>query len=112
VINLSGKAGYSGDGATDAQQAQLNGPKYLGLDAQGNVLICDTENHAIRRYLPAKNKVELLVGTPGKSGTSVGATGLETQLKRPHGVRVYKEWLYIADSENNRVLRLPYELAK
>lgn len=112
VINLSGKAGYSGDGTGDAKDAQLAGPKYLCLDDDGNVLICDTENHVIRRYLPGKNKIELLVGTPQKAGSAIGSTGLDTQLKRPHGMRVYKEWLYIADSENNRVLRLAYQKSK
>lgn len=102
VINVSGKAGYSGDGADDARNAQLNGPKYLCLDAKGNVIICDTENHVIRRYLPGKRRVELIAGVPAKAGKTA------TQLNRPHGACLHQGWLYIADTYNDRVVRMRY----
>lgn len=112
AVNLAGKAGYSDGAAEGAISAQLNGPKYLALDEQGNVIICDTENHVIRRYLPKEKKIELLVGIPGKAGSTIGANGLETQLKRPHGTRIFNGSLYIADSENDRILKLPYPAKK
>lgn len=106
VLNSSGKAGYAE--GPQLLDVQLNGPKFLCQDNAGNIIICDTENHVIRRYLPKASKVELLVGTPGKSGTHIGATGPETQLLRPHGARIEGAWLYVADTYNNRVLRVPY----
>jgi hypothetical protein len=112
VVNQSGKAGYSGDGGGDPLEGQLKGPKYLSLDAKGNVLICDTENHVIRRYVPGRvgqpGKLELLVGTPGKATPALGATALETSLNRPHGTCLHDGWLYVADTENHRVIRVPY----
>lgn len=109
AVNVLGKAGYAGDGGL-AREAMLKGPKYLAMDRQGRVLIVDTENHAIRRYDPAKGIIELVAGIPTKPGNAVGATLLETQLKRPHGVRIGPDnMIYVVDSENNRVLRAPYE---
>jgi hypothetical protein len=46
----TGQKGNTGDGG-DARHATLNGPKHLCLDLDGNVVIADTENHVIRRYL-------------------------------------------------------------
>ena len=104
VVNTSGKKGYGGDGG-DGKEALMNGPKYVAMD-RGTVLICDTENHCVRRYVPKTGKIELVAGTPGKAGNQTGSSFLETGLRRPHGVRVGPEgMLYVADTYNNRVLR-------
>lgn len=109
VVNAGGKKGLGGDGGP-GRDAMMNGPKYVAMDARGNVLICDTENHCVRRYSPATGKIELIAGTPGKAGTRIGATLRETELSRPHGVRLGPDGqLYIADTYNNRVLRGSYE---
>lgn len=108
VVNAAGKKGYSGDGGP-GRDATMNGPKYVAMDAAGNVLICDTENHCVRRYSPKTEKIELIAGHPPKAGTKVGATFLDTELRRPHGVRLAPNGaLYIADTYNNRVLRGEY----
>jgi sugar lactone lactonase YvrE len=87
----------------------MNGPKYVAMDESGNVIICDTENHCVRRYSPKTEKIELIAGKPPKAGTTLGASYLETELRRPHGVRVAPGGvLYIADTYNNRVLRGEY----
>ncbi len=105
VVNAAGKSGYGGDGGP-AREAKLNGPKYVAMDANQNVLICDTENHCIRRFSPTTGKIELIAGTPQKSGTKLGPTFLTTELKRPHGLRIGPEGkLHIADTYNHRVLR-------
>ncbi len=108
VVNAAGQKGYSGDGG-DARQATMNGPKYVAMDTAGNVLICDTENHCVRRYLPASGKIELIAGAPPKAGTKIGDTWLATELRRPHGVRIGPDGLlYVCDTYNNRVLRGGY----
>jgi len=108
VVNAAGKKGYSGDGGP-GREATMNGPKYVAMDDAGNVLICDTENHCVRRYSPKTERIELIAGKPPKTGTKVGATFLETELKRPHGLRLAPGGvLYIADTYNNRVLRGEY----
>jgi sugar lactone lactonase YvrE len=109
VVNAEGKSGYAGDGGP-AREAKMNGPKYVAMDANQNVLICDTENHCVRRYSPETGKIELIAGSPPKSGKAIGSTFLETQLSRPHGVRMGPDGkLYIADTYNNRVLRGDYK---
>lgn len=108
VVNAGGKKGYSGDGGP-GRDATMNGPKYVAMDSAGNVLICDTENHCVRRYSPAREKIELIAGAPPKKGTTIGDTWLSTQLSRPHGVRIGPGGLlYIADTYNDRVLRGEY----
>jgi sugar lactone lactonase YvrE len=106
VVNVPGKKGYSGDGGVDAREGMLNGPKHACIDDEGNVLIADTENHVIRKYVPGEGRIYLVAGVPGKKGAGLGAGPLDTELNRPHGVRVHEGWLYIADSGNDRVLRV------
>ena len=104
VVNAAGKGGYSGDGGP-GRDAQLAGPKYVALDARGRVLIADTENHCIRRYDPATERIELVAGIPRQPGAAVGNDLLSTQLKRPHGCCVDPQGrLVVVDSENDRVL--------
>ncbi len=103
----TGKAGMSGDGG-DARTATLNGPKHLCLDNAGNVLIADTENHLIRKYLPQEGKIIRVAGT-GKKGTAgLGGPPPQAELNQPHGVHVHPATgiLYIADSSNHRVLKI------
>lgn len=109
VVNAGGKKGLGGDGGP-GRDAMMNGPKYVAMDAKGNVLVCDTENHCVRRYSPATGRIELIAGTPGKAGAGIGGTLRETELRRPHGVRLGPDgMLYIADTYNDRVLRGKYE---
>jgi sugar lactone lactonase YvrE len=102
----TGKAGNSGDGG-DARQASFNGPKHLCMDRESNVLIADTENHLIRKYLPREGKIVRVAGT-GKKGTAgVGGAPLQAELNQPHGVYVHADGVvYIVDSSNHRVLKI------
>lgn len=101
----TGKAGpvTEGPGAS----CTLNSPKFLWVEKNGNVLIADSSNHAIRRYHPATGMVTTVAGT-GKPGKGpAGGDPLATALKHPHGVAVDAGGtLYISDSENGRILKL------
>jgi DNA-binding beta-propeller fold protein YncE len=101
----TGKAGAGLD--SDARKAQLNGPKHLCIDLDGSVLIADTENHRILRYLPADGKIIHVAGT-GKRGTAgVDGPPTKAELNQPHGVYIHPSGtLYITDSNNNRVLKI------
>lgn len=107
VINPAGTKGYSGDGGP-ALHATMNGPKHLALDRQGRILITDTENHCIRRFDPVAETIELVAGVPEVKGGASSNNPLEIKLNRPHGSRLNNGWLYIADSENDRVVWFPY----
>lgn len=81
-------------------------PKHLGIDAQDNVLICDEQHHMLRKYVALEGKLVTLMGN-GKPGTAgVGGPAAMAQLKNPHGVLFHHGVIYIADSMNNRVLKI------
>ena len=102
VVNKAGKAGPATDGP--AADARMNGPKYVTMDAKGNVLILDTENHCLRLFDPAKQTIRTVAGN-GRKGTTVGADWASTQLNRPHGARIGPDGrLYVTDTYNNRIL--------
>jgi sugar lactone lactonase YvrE len=105
VITLvagTGVAGYSGDGA-DAARATFRGPKGIRCDAEGNLFVVDTENHAIRR-IDAKTNIVTTVAGGRKSGEGDGGNAIKAGLDRPHGCVVGPDGtLIIADSENHRV---------
>ncbi len=106
----TGKPGKGGDGGP-ALKASLNGPKYVAIDRDGSVLIADTENHQIRRYVPGKETMELVAGTGKKGSGGAGGDPLKLELSRPHGVTTHPTTgeLYIADSENGRILKIVKE---
>jgi DNA-binding beta-propeller fold protein YncE len=102
----TGKVGATGDGG-DAKSATLNGPKHLCIDKNGNVLIADTENHLIRKYLPGEGKIVRVAGTGKKGRDGLGGPPEKAELDQPHGVYIAPDGaLYIADSSNRRVLRI------
>ena len=57
----NGEPGYLGDGSP-ATTASLNEPKNLCFDAEGNLYIADSENHAIRRVRRTTGVIETVAG--------------------------------------------------
>ncbi len=109
AVNASGKAGFGGDGGP-GRGASLAGPKYVAVDSRHRVLVCDTENHCIRRYDPATDTIETVAGVPGQAGAEVGADWRSTHLDRPHAARIDPQGrLVVADSGNDRILAGPLD---
>ncbi len=94
--------GYSGDGG-HALASAWNGPKGIRCDAQGNIIVTDTENHAIRRIDRGTGFVTTIAG--GQLGShGDGGPATEAGLDRPHGAEIAADGsIYIADSNNHRV---------
>ena len=84
-----------------ARSSQLAGPKHLCVDSHDRVYIADDLNSAIRRYDPRTGQMTTVLGR--------GFGDPRIKLSRPHGVRVIDESLYVVDSGNNRILRIPIE---
>ena len=103
----TGEPGFSGDGGP-ARAARLNGPKHIFAEASGDILITDTENHAIRRYSALDGTIWRVVGTGTKGGAGLGGPASSCQLDRPHGAQVHPRsgTLYVSDSGNHRVIRV------
>jgi NHL repeat len=102
----TGKPGHSGDGG-DGLQARLDGPKHLCVDAEGNVLLADTENHCVRIFYPGNGTIDRIAGTGRKGTKGLGGPPRQAELNQPHGVTIGPGGLlYISDSSNNRILRI------
>ncbi|QDU20242.1 NHL repeat-containing protein [Urbifossiella limnaea] len=103
--------GRAGSGVGAALAAAMNGPKHLCIDRDGSVLIADTENHRIVRYLPAKRELELVAGTGRRGTAGVGGDPRAAEFNQPHGVIVHPRTgeLYISDASNGRVLKIVRE---
>jgi sugar lactone lactonase YvrE len=102
----TGAKGDSGDGG-DARKATLNGPKHLCVDARGDVLIADTENHRVRVYHPSDGTIQEVAGTGRRGTAGLGGPPADAELNQPHGVTIGPAGvLYISDSSNDRVLKI------
>ena len=101
----TGKQGFGGDGS-DAKQAQLAGPKGATVDHDGNILLCDTENHTIRIIRKTTGLIESLIGD-GQAGDGPDGDPKKCRLNRPHGVFIDATGnIYVGDSNNNKVRKL------
>ena len=94
--------GYSGDGGP-ALDATWGGPKGIRCDSEGNVIVVDTENHAIRRIDVGTGIVTTVAGGQ-LGGHGDGGPATDASLDRPHGCDIAADGsIYIADSNNHRV---------
>jgi len=101
----TGQKGFDGDGGP-ALKAKLDGPKFLWIDAAGDVLIADTENHCIRKFAVKDGTITRIAGTGKKGKDGIGSAATEVLLAQPHGVAIGPDGvMYVADSMNGRVLK-------
>ena len=108
IINIvagTGARGYGGDGGP-ARAGVFDAPKEFTLDPGGDVLVVDTENHAIRRIYAGSGIVETIAG--GRKGPEGdGGPAAAAGLGRPHGAVVGPDGaVYIGDTENHRIRKL------
>ena len=102
----TGVQGNSGDGGP-AAAATLNRPIAVALDTAGNLYICDSSNHNVRRVNLATGIIGTYAGkgTPGFSGDGSQAT--LAALQYPLGIAIDRLGnLYIADSGNNCIRKV------
>ena len=98
----TGESGYDGDGGL-ALTATWGAPKAARCDNQGNLLVVDTENHAIRK-IDAATRIVTTVAGGHKGGEGDGGLAVDAGMDRPHGCDVDADGnIYIADSNNHRV---------
>lgn len=79
-------------------------PSQLAMDAQNNIYVADSWNNAVRKVSP-DGVVTTLVGD-GYDGKVLGKND-RARLYQPQGVAVTRDGtLYIADSGNNRIVKV------
>jgi sugar lactone lactonase YvrE len=102
----TGAKAYTGDNGP-ALAAAFNAPKELAIDRAGNLLIVDTENHAIRQIDIHTRRVVTIAGSGRQGGGGDGGPALAASLDRPHGAAVAADGsIYIGDTNNNRIRRV------
>jgi len=104
-----GNDGYSGDNGP-ATSAELNDPRGVAVDSNGNIYIADTDNNRIRKVdtngiITTVAGISCTSGYCGHSGDNGPATSAE--LYDPRGVAVdSKGNIYIADYGNERIRKV------
>jgi len=102
----TGKAGFAGDGGPGTQ-AQLNQPHSIILDRDGSMLICDIQNHRIRRLHLDTGIIETWAGTGEQKPTPDGASVKGTPLTGPRTMVLATNGdLYLALREGNMIYRM------
>ena len=105
VTTWAGSPGSSGADDGVGTTALLNTPRGLALDASGNLYVCDSGNHTIRKITPA-GSVSTLAGSPGLSGTDDGV-GLSARFSAPCGLVLDGVGaIYVADTGNHTIRRI------
>ena len=96
----NGDAGFvDGDAAT----AEFNKPQGLTLDNEGNLYVCDGENHKIRKISP-NGEVTTVAGST--QGFFDGAA-LSAQFNFPSGIVLdAEENLFVADGLNHKIRKI------
>src|ERR1700722_1160195 len=101
----NGTTNYSGNGGP-ANNASLNYPYGVAVDASGNLFIADSDNSVVRKV-----KTNGIISTVAGNGTSQfagdGGAATNASISDPFGVTVDTFGnLFIADTSNNRIRKV------
>jgi uncharacterized protein (TIGR03437 family) len=97
-----GVRGYGGDGGP-ASEAQMDTPRAVAVDAEGNLYVAEYANHCVRRVTPA-GRIETVAGTGRRGYSGDGGPAAAADLNHPLGVALDGAGnLFIADSDNHRI---------
>jgi len=104
----SGVPGFSGDG-NSAVSASLNSPHDVFVVSEdGGFYIADTDNHRIR-FVDTQSTIFTVTGNGDAGYNGDGLFATDASLNDPAGVSVdFYGNLYIADTSNFRVRRVPF----
>jgi len=87
VTTLAGSAGSRGNADGYGADARFDRPTGIAVDARGNLYVCDSGNHAIRKVSPSGFVTTVAVGFSNPQAIVVDAKGA----------------IYIADTGNHRI---------
>ena len=105
VTTIAGLVGVTGTTDGVGTAARFAGPGGIALDADGNLFVCDSPNHSIRKITPA-GSVTTYAGLSGTSGTT-NATGTAARFNRPLGIVADGDGnVFVADSSNNSIRKI------
>lgn len=103
LSTVVGSSSYSTD--TRGSSAKMSYPYAVSVDRSGDIFIADTDNHVVRRIDSRGNL--LTISAHRKSNLTYGVV-LDDKLRYPAGVVTDSQGnLIIADTYNNRILKVP-----
>jgi hypothetical protein len=106
TVASTGETGYGGDGGP-VSAAIFDRPKEMTVNGNGDILVVDTENHAIRFIDWRADRVSTIAGDGAAGFSGDGLVATQSQLARPHGVTIGPDGaFYIGDTENNRIRKV------
>ena len=100
----NGEYGYNGDGIL-ATSAKLRTPWALFVTEDEQVLFCDRANHRVRK-IDRFGMISTIAGNGVAGYNGDDQLAVNAQLSCPSGVFMYKNEIYIADSDNNRIRKI------
>jgi len=104
VGTVAGLAGSPGSADGYGAAVRFNAPTGIAVDARGNLYVCDTGNHTIRKVSPS-GMVTTVAGLAGTAGDSDGI-GTNARFSAPGGIAIDANGtIYIADT-GNHVIRI------
>jgi len=105
ISTVAGDGGeYRFSGLPNEFSSSLSRPYGIALDADGNLLITDSDSHLIRRWDRKKKIITRLAGSGQAGFGGDGGNPLSGSLNYPFGVVVDSAGnVYIADTFNHRV---------
>lgn len=102
----NGSPGTNINNITPFESAAFSGPLGVAVDTGGNLIIADTQNHAIYIADLAKREVRLLAGQPGVAGRADGK-GRTARFSRPGSIAINKDGTAISVCDlGNKLMRL------
>jgi DNA-binding beta-propeller fold protein YncE len=101
---------YRFQSAAEPPSTSLSRPSGICVDAQGRLLLTDSDSHLIRWWDPDKKLIFRLAGSGTAFYGGDGGSALEAGLSYPFGIAVDREGaLLVADTFNHRIRRLSLE---
>ncbi len=97
--------GFEGDGGP-ANQARMNFPNDVAVDAGGNIYVAETSSNRIRK-IDTANTITTLAGAGAFGFGGDGGPATDALLRLPRGVFAGDDGcIYIADSQNHRIRKV------
>jgi len=92
-----------------ATDVSLNSPSSVAVDSDGNIYYADNVLHSIFKVSVLDNKIYLIAGIIGVSGTPTAGPATSSNLNNPKGIAVdTSKNIYIADTDNNLIEKLTF----
>jgi len=103
---IAGQIGLPGTVDAVGTASRFNEPEGLGLDANGNLYISDTDNNTVRMLALSTGVVTTIAGMAGSSGATDGV-GAAARFKTPRGLVLDGMGnAYVVDGGNLRIRKI------